>query len=173
MIPKWQTKPRLNFLALLFFRYAMLKGWQIDLVSGAIYHEGYERYMDSLIADWKADDISTRNYERKLIARRLHGLSECGSLRGTFNAIARTIYHDSQPLFELEALGINGLTFKPFAKVRIASSYVALHVDVSDTLKELSKSKRRKVIRYGKPMPAKVAEALTETVSKAIRDYLT
>jgi hypothetical protein len=75
-------------------------------------------------------------------------------------------------MFQVLELGIDSLTFKPFAKVRIASSIVALHVDISEALKPLSKCKKRKAIRYGKPLPNTIAEVVSESASRAVSKYL-
>jgi len=80
-------------------------------------------------------------------------LGEGGRTKGDFNAIARDIFFASQPLYYLEGLGVSGLTFRPFAKVRLASSFIALHVDVGDAMRNESKNKRRKAVRYGKITP--------------------
>ena len=45
------------------------------------------------------------------------------------------IFHDKQPLYYLEALGISGLKLQPFAKVKIASSYMRLYIDLGNSLR--------------------------------------
>ena len=134
-------------------------------------HHHYEPFIEGLIKDWVKDDREGRAYELKLEQRRLHGLDERGPIRGRFNAIARDIFHDRQPQSYLEALGMSGLTFTPFAKVRFASSNTRLHVDLGDTLRGVSKNKRRKAIRYGR-IPAEVQERVDALVTKAIRDFM-
>jgi len=143
---------------------------------GVVYEIGfarlYDRVSSELIAHWKAEDREARAHSRKLISRTLHSLNERGSLRGTFNAISRTIYHDSQPQFYFEALGVSALTFRPFAKVRLASSSMRLHVDLGDTLKGIGKNKRRKAIRYSKALPVPIQREVDSLCAKAVRDYL-
>ena len=58
-----------------------------------------------------------------------------GQLYTDFNPISREIFYDNQPEYYLEGLGISGITFKPFAKVRLSSSLIALHVDIGDLLR--------------------------------------
>ncbi len=82
------------------------------------------------------------------------------------------IFHDSQPLYYLEALGIDGLKLTPFARVRLGSSYMRLYVDLGNTLRGTSKNKRRKAIRYGKPLPQEVKAKISQLVGLAVRDYL-
>jgi len=134
----------------------------------------YEKIMGEVIRDWVADDAEGRAYERKLEAKRLHSFTDEHTfpLRGNFCAISRTIYNDSQPMFQILGLGVSGLTFKPFAKIRLASSDICLHVDISEALKPLSKCKRRKAIRYGKPLPHTIVEAVSASAALAIHDYL-
>ena len=132
----------------------------------------YGLKLAEVIGDWIAEDRQAKAYERKAISRLLHTLSEVGALRGQFNAISRDIYHESQPTYFIECLGISGLTFKPFAKVRIASSYVRLHVDLKAPLTSVSKNRKRKFIRYGKGLPPEVAKEVELTCNRAIAHYL-
>lgn len=142
------------------------------MLTGEIYHPQYERKMKELVADWIADDREARNYILRLQRLALHRLNERGSRRGTFNAISRTIYHDSQPQFYLEGMGISALTLRPFAKVRLASSFMRLHVDIGDTLKAMSKNKRRKVLRYANALPVDIQREVDNLCSRAVRHYL-
>ena len=132
----------------------------------------YDLKLAEVIGDWIAEDRQAKAYERKAISRLLHTLSEVGALRGQFNAISRDIYHESQPTYFIECLGISGLTFKPFAKVRIASSYVRLHVDLKAPLANVSKNRKRKYLRYGKGLPIGVQKEVELTCNKAIAHYL-
>jgi len=132
----------------------------------------YGLKLAEVIGDWIAEDRQAKAYERKAISRLLHTLSEVGALRGQFNAISRDIYHESQPTYFIECLGISGLTFKPFAKVRIASSYVRLHVDLKAPLANVSKNRKRKYLRYGKGLPIGVQKEVELTCNKAIAHYL-
>ncbi|MDO8717337.1 MAG: hypothetical protein Q7J73_11120, partial [Dehalococcoidales bacterium] len=91
---------------------------------------------------------------------------------GRFNSISMDIFHDKQPLFYREALGISGLTLTPFAKVRIGSSYMRLYVDLGESLRGTSKNSRRKAIRYGKQLPQSIENRISDRVWQAVRDYL-
>jgi len=82
------------------------------------------------------------------------------------------MFYAEQPEYYLEGIGISGLTFRPFAKVRLASSLVQLHIDLGDTLGQVSKAKRRKAIRYGKALPQEVQDAVDGICNKAVRRYL-
>jgi hypothetical protein len=132
----------------------------------------YDLKLTEVVEDWVKEDRQAKAYERKAIARLLHTIPEVGALRGQFNAISRDIYHESQPTYFIECLGISGLTFKPFAKVRIASSYVRLHVDLKAPLANVSKNRKRKYLRYGKGLPIEVQKEVELTCNKAIAHYL-
>jgi len=132
----------------------------------------YGLKLAEVIGDWIAEDRQAKAYERKAISRLLHTLSEVGALRGQFNAISRDIYHESQPTYFIECLGISGLTFNPFAKVRIASSYTRLLVYLKAPLTSVSKNRKRKYIRYGKGLPIEVQREVELTCNKAIAHYL-
>lgn len=132
----------------------------------------YDLVERQVIQDWIREDREARAYLNRLMSRSLHRLPELGSLRGTFNAISRDIYHDNQPQYFIEALGISGVTLRPFARVRIASSYTHLHVDIAQPLKALSKNRKRKCIRYMKPLPVAVEVDIQELCNLAIAKYL-
>ena len=88
-----------------------------------------------------------------------------------FSGISRDIYHDTQPFFFIEKTGISGLTFKPFAKLRLASSGTRLYVDISDVLKPLSKNARRKAVRYAKSDNA-LRNEIYSLCSTAVKKYI-
>jgi len=166
-LPQWSTPNRKARLVKLFldsggFCVAGHKNCPI-----ASHH--YEVYIEYLIDDWKAEDRLDWIAERKA----MHSLGERRlPIRGRFNNISQDIYHERQPLFYLEGIGIDGLRLQPFAKVKIASSYFHLYIDLGDSLKATSKNKRRKAIRYGKELPKSIQERIAEKISLAVRDYL-
>jgi hypothetical protein len=128
----------------------------------------YEAFIEDLITDWLADDRARREAEWQAERRELHNLRERREpIRGRFSAIGRDIFFADQPQYYLIGLGINGLTFKPFAKVRLASSFVNLYIDLGDSLKEVSKAQRRKALRYGK-----VSDNVRQRLNLAVRHYL-
>ncbi|GAJ17653.1 unnamed protein product, partial [marine sediment metagenome] len=131
-------------------------------------------YITELVIDgWKADDREAKSLEYRLESITLHGLAEpTKPLRGQFSAISKDIWQSSQPLFYIENMAISGITLKPFVKVRLASSYMHLHVNLGDTLRGVSKNKKRKAIRYGKPLPQTIEETIISLVNKAVTDYL-
>ena len=165
--PKWSTPSRQVLLVKLF----------VDSGGFCIYgHTNcpipahhYEVAIEHIIANWKDDDRESWKLERKAI----HSLGERRyPIRGRFSNISKDIFFDKQPLFYLEGLGISGLTLQPFAKVKIASSYFHLYIDIGDSLKATSKNKRRKAIRYGKPLPQEVAVRVRKLITLAVKDYL-
>jgi hypothetical protein len=132
----------------------------------------YDLRLTEVIEDWVREDKQAKAYERRAISRMLHSIPEVGKLRGQFSAIGREIYLDSQPQYYVECLGISGLNFKPFAKVRIASSYTRLLVDLQAPLARVSKNKKRKFIRYGKGLPIEVQREVELSCNQAIAHYL-
>ena len=132
----------------------------------------YELKSEDLIKYWIGDDRERERYEWELESKALHRTNNRTlPLHGQFSGVSRDIYHDSQPLFYLERMGISGLTFKPFAKLRLASSGTRLYVDISDVLKPLSKNARRKAVRYGKSTNA-LQNDIASTCYKAVKHYL-
>ncbi len=133
----------------------------------------YNQFESTLIKEWRADDRARDTAEWQEELKRLHSLAERRyPIRGQFNNISRDIYFDSQPLFYLLGLGISGLTYKPFADVRLASSNVHIFVDLGDTLKWVSKHKRRKDRRYGNALPLEVQREVEQICRLAVWHYL-
>ena len=166
---KWANPQRQAHLANLFRRSGGFCVFGERPCSNPEQHH-YELFIDGLIDDWRADDRAQQWADWQAEQKAIHSLGEVGRIRGEFNAISRDIFFASQPQFYLESLGISGLTFRPFAKVRLASSFIALHVDVGDAMRNESKNKRRKAVRYGKVTP-EVKKEVDRLCSLAVKDY--
>lgn len=164
--PKWATPDRQAHLVKLFVR---SQGFCVFGHRPCPYPEHhYELFIDGLIADWIREDKAQKRAEGQAERKALHSLGERRyPLRGQFSAIGKDIFYASQPQFYLEAIGISGLTFRPFAKVRLASSYMRLHIDLADSLKDTSKNARRKAIRHGR-----LTDTASQRVRQAVRHYL-
>ncbi len=169
-MPKWSTRDRQAKLVDLFLR---SRGFCVFGHKDCLIPEHhYIVFTDGLVKDWQSYDREERQAIQKAEQLALHRLAEPKQpLRGHFSAISQDIWRADQPLYYLEALGMNGLTCKPFAKVRVSSSYMRLHVDLGDTLKKVSKAKRRKAVRYGKPLPKTVEETISQKVREAVKHY--
>ena len=134
------------------------------------YH--YQLYTDWLVKEWARRDRDIEQAEWEAERKQLHSLGERRTpLRGMFSNIGKDIFYSRQPEYYLEALGISGLTFTPFAKVKIANSFIRLFIDLGNALKPMSKNKRRKAIRYGKPLPKEINSRVYELCNEAVRHY--
>lgn len=170
MIPKWATLDRRFYLAKLLTDYLDQSGWQLDMLSGEVYHPSFTQKANQLIKDWISDDRQLAQADWKAERQRLHATAERRyPLAGQFNGISRDIFYADQSPYYLVGLGISGLTFKPFAKVRLSSSWFSLFVDIElgDSLKGLSKNQKRKAIRYGK-----VNDQIQARIGQAVKHYL-
>lgn len=170
--PLWITPERKLALIRLFYksRGFCIYGHTLCLIP----EHHYSVYIEYLIDDWKLDDRQQRLAEWEAESKALHSVGQrMYPIEGRFNALSRDIFADNQPLFYLEGQSVSGITLKPFVKVRIASSYIRLYVDLSGIFRQLSKSKRRKRLRYGKPFPREVESRINAVVLQAYRDYLT
>ena len=133
----------------------------------------YELTSEQLIADWKADDKQVRLANWKAERLELHRVYQRHyPPQGQFSAVSRDIFFDNQPYYYLMGYGISGLTFKPFAQVRLPSNRLSLYVDIGENLAGLSKSKRRKAIRYGKPLAADRKAEIESKCKQAVKHYL-
>ena len=165
--PKWSTPNRRLFLVKLFLDSGGFCIYGHRNCSIPAHH--YAIAIENIIENWKEEDRENWKLERKAI----HSLGERRyPIRGQFNTISKDIFYDRQPLYYLEALGMDGLKLQPFAKVKIASTYYHLYIDLGDSLRSTSKNRRRKAIRYGKALPLEVEARVKKLVTLAVRDYL-
>ncbi len=169
--PKWSTLSRKAHLVKLFLDSGGFCIFGHKDCSIPEHH--YELYIESLIDSWKAEDREQARLDWIAERKAIHSLGERKyPITGRFNNISMDIFHDRQPLYYLEALGIDGLKLQPFARVKLASSYMRLYVSLGDSLRGTSKNKRRKAIRYGKELPKSIQERIHQQVWLAVRDYL-
>jgi len=168
--PKWATPSRQAHLVRLF---VISKGFCVFGHKNCLIPEHhYEVFSEDCITEWKAEDRAQAEDEWKAEQRALHNLGERRyPLRGQFNTISKDIFFDRQPLYYLLGLGISGLNYKPFAKVRLSSGFMVLYIDLGDTLKDTGKCKRRKAIRYGKGLPTRVKRQIEHLIGLAVKDY--
>lgn len=167
-LPKWVTTPRQTALVKLFVK---SRGFCVFGHQFCPYPDHYyEHFIEALIKDWILEDRLDRHIDWKLEQATLHRTNQRYlPLRGTFSGVSKDIFLDSQPLYYIIAFGISGLTLKPFAKVRLASSYIVLWVTLDKlTYVNISKCKRRKAIRYHKRI-----DDIDRKVSEAVKHYLT
>ena len=170
-LPKWATLDRREKLVQLFLSSGgfCVFGHKKCLVPEHHYH----LFTEFLIQDWKQLDRELSNALWQAERKAMHSLGERSyPVRGRFSAISREIFGSNQPLYYFEGQAVSGLTFKPFIRVRIASSYIRLYVDLGEALRQVSKAKRRKAIRYGKTLPPSVSVAVNRKVLEAVKDYL-
>lgn len=170
-LPKWSTLDRRNALVDLFSR---CRGFCVfDHPNCLIPEHHFELFSESIIKDWISDDREQRQAELIAEMRALHSFGERDfPLRGQFSAISKEIWGGSQPLFYIQNLGMSGVTLTPFAKVRVSSSYLRLYVDLGESLRSVGKCRRRKAIRYGKPLPKDAEARVRLEVHRAIKHYL-
>lgn len=170
-LPKWSTPERRNALIDLFNRSGGF--CVLGHKNCPIPEHHYINFVDDIIRDWIQSDRQERQALLDAEMRELHSLHERRyPVRGQFSAISREIWGATQPLYYIENLGISGLDFQPFAKVRLSSSFMRLYVNLGDSLRQVSKSQRRKAVRYGKPLPTSTENTINKIVRDAVRHYL-
>ena len=168
-LPKWAIPERQNYLVDLFLRSQGFCVYGEHPCQCPDKHH-YEPFIDELIKDWIADDRLQAQAEWRLEQRQLHNLNERRyTKRGQWSAIGKDIFYGNQPQFYVLGYGVSGLTLKAFVKARLSSSWVCLYVDLSEAVKGMSKSQKRKAIRYGK---GGAVETINKAIGMAVRDYL-
>jgi len=165
--PKWATPSRQAHLVRLFVQ---SQGFCIFGHPNCLIPEHhYHIFIEDCISEWIADDKARSLDEWKAERRIMHSLGERRyPIRGQFSSISKDIFFEKQPLYYVLGLGISGLIYKPFAKVRLSSSFMVLYIDLGDTLKDMSKSRRRKVIRYGKGIPIETERRIEKLIGLAV-----
>lgn len=148
--------------------------WHCAYASHACYkpfESHYSHLETSLIKEWVNDDRQDRLGLERAESVASHKTNDRQyPLRGEFSAVSKDVYFNNQPEYFIETLGFSGLTFKPFARVRLASSPVRLYVNIDDMLKPLSKNARRKAIRYGL-IPKRLADRIDIACYKAVAHF--
>ncbi len=169
--PKWSTPNRKTRLVKLFVDSG---GFCVFGHKDCVIPEHhYEVYIESLIDNWQAEDREQAKLDWLAERKAIHSLGERRyPILGRFNNISQDIFHDKQPLYYLEALGMSGIKLQPFAKVRLASSYMRLYVDLGHSLRGASKNQKRKAIRYGKELPSSIQNTIARQVWLAVKAYL-
>jgi hypothetical protein len=167
--PKWSTPNRKQALVALFEK---SRGFCVfGHKECQIPEHHYLLFIDDLIRDWQAQDRSQLAATWQADREAMHSLGEHHApINGRFNNISRDIFNDSQPLYYLETIGFDGLHLKPFARVKIGSSWVRLYVTL-DSLNERSKHAKRKAVRHGK-VTLSLQNQIIARVSEAVKHYL-
>jgi len=130
----------------------------------------YDIKAEECIRQWIADDRAEAAAAWRAERERMH--RGPGHIRqGRFDSIRREVFLAQQPDYYVVALGVDPLTFRPVAKVRIPSTYVYLFVDITPAVERLSRNKRRKAARYGKPLPQEIRETVETLAQKAVADW--
>lgn len=170
---KLNSKRKL-YLSKVFLRYMsdFPKGWKLDFLYGNFYNPDCEAEIQRIMSYWKLDDREARQALWEAERKAIHALNEKPYHNGRFGSVSSVIWHETQPLYYIEGLGMSGLTLTPFIKVKLASTYNHLYIDLGNSLRNISKNRRRKAIRYGKPLPNQINEIVSSKTSEAVLHYL-
>jgi hypothetical protein len=169
--PKWVNPLRQSHLVSLFVR---SRGFCVfGEANCTIPEHHYEIFIESLIDDWQAEDREQSKLDWQAERKLMHSLGEKSlPIRGRFNNISSEIWHNQQPVYYLESIGMDGLRLKPFAKVKLSSSFQHLYIDLGESLRGISKNRKRKAIRYNKPLPQQTNDIVSQLIMQAVKHYL-
>jgi hypothetical protein len=169
--PKWTNNPaRQAYLIDLFVKSRGFCVYNHPHCTNPAHH--YEIYIDNLVKEWISSDREETNAQYRLEYEIRHKVYErTMPLYGKFSGISKDIFYDSQPVYEIENMGISGITFKPYAELRLNSSNMRLQVDLGEILRPLSKNKKRKAIRHNK-IPQSILNTIEVRCYQAVKHYL-
>lgn len=167
-MPKWVNETRQDYLIELFHSSHGFCVFGHEKCQFEKHH--YINYIDDLVKDWIQIDRINANANYKAEYDTRHKLRDRLPLHGQFSGIAKDIFFDNQPMYEIEAIGISASNYHPIAKIRLASSNTRIYVDLCESLSGLSKNKKRKLLRYanGKNFDNRIDTACY----KAVKHYL-
>jgi len=170
MYPQWATPERRAHLVRLFLKSG---GFCVFGERPCPHPEDhhYELFIEGLIKDWVVDDREQREAEWQRERDRIHRVPDKRFRQGRFDTIRRAMFLEQQPPYYLVGMGVDALAFRRVAKVRIPSTYVHLFVEIGEAVQGVSKNKRRKAIRYGKPLPKEVQASVDRLVGRAVQDW--
>jgi hypothetical protein len=133
----------------------------------------YDVVEQNTIEGWRAEDRAKRDADWKAERAAMHrNANRSYPVGGQFDAIAKDEFFATQPLYYRVGMGFSAVTLRPFAKVKLPSGVVELHVDIGDALKPVSKNARRKAIRYGRGLPLDVQSRIDHLCAEAVKRYL-
>lgn len=119
---------------------------------------------EKVIDDWKAEDREARSADRWL-RQQTAPTGELGRFGGFhhpirgggYDPVDVDNYIEKRPAYKIIGYGVND-KMKRFAKVAIPGTGIILHLDVSNSIQETSKTKRKRLRRHG--FQVKSTEAL-------------
>jgi len=150
--------------------HAVAKGPVVGPMRVEVQHEElsdlYGVAEERVIEDWKQEDRDIRSFDHRL--RQQHApTGEVGRFGNIVDPHRRRRYDpvevdgfvQNQPRYYLQGYGVDD-KLRRYAKARIPGTNIVLHVDVSQSIQELSQRKRKWLRRNG--IEAKAATALIE-----------
>ena len=128
--------------------------------------DAYGQALRDTRSEWKAQDRSQRVGELDAERGRMHQVTgeAQGRYGSRFDPVARERFLLSRPEWYPRGVGVNPITHKAVAHVRVAGAMFHLFVDVDHVLEGASKNARHKARRYGKS-PQSVKDACDAAVA--------
>ncbi len=134
------------------------------------YLTDYDIQSEKCLKNWGEADRDEKHWNYKAEYDARHNFKDRLPIKGTFNGIAKDIYYDTQPLFVIESLGVDGMTSHSMAKVRLTSDSTILFIDINDIMSNQSKNARRKASKRGQISPA-LQFAIDTYIGKVVTEY--
>ena len=161
--PLWATPERQDHLVKMFIKsrgFCVQGHQQCEIES-----HNYAVWVEDTVDFWKSEDRDFRSYRNKLEAASLND-GTYGRWGSDFDPVALNEHHRVQPVYYLVREGVDGLTLRRIAQIRIPSTYIHLFVDVHGLPEKIGKNARKKHRLYGKPLPMTRHDALLEAVAR-------
>lgn len=113
----------------------------------------YKKYSEAAIDSWKDEDREERLFLWKLEQQHIND-GTYGQYGSDFDPVTRDVYYqDKQPVYFFLGFGVSAESKKRIAIIRVPSTSMRLHIEVSQVFKGagISKNAKRRFNRYGKP----------------------
>lgn len=127
----------------------------------------YKKHSEGAIDSWKAEDREERLFLWKLEQQHIND-GTYGQYGSDFDPVARDVYYqDKQPVYFFLGFGVSAVSKQRIAIIRVPSTSMRLHIEVSQAFKGVSKNAKRQMARYGKPS-GKIWEQIDTLCKEAV-----
>lgn len=142
-----------------------------EIVKGRILSRPDLDIIEDMVEAWKREDREDRKEAWDREKDFLHR-AEKGQFGGTFDAVARDVFMANRPEYYPYGMTVSPVNNnKPLAKIRVPSTMIYLFVDLSPAFRKIGYNKRKKILKYGKGVPAELNATVDSLCLAAVRAF--